>query len=168
MFSEKSNFEPTPERNLEEIRVVLGGVEDLENLPENPEIEDSENMERVDEENEIILCPVKFNYENLKSEIEKGKASLLLAKEGEGIVGFICFSKGEEVFIRLMWVSPEKRGKGVADKLIQNALNRAEGKKVSLDLWGKERGKKFFGKYGFKENPGGGHTNRLTREREDL
>jgi len=163
MIEESAELHPQP------TNIVFGDIEDIDQLPTDPQIESASKPETDDDELNIELGPTQFDYDNLRRELPLGKAKLLLAKDGTNVIGFIAYTTPEHTepnFIELMWVDPNQRSKGVADELLAKALQDLTAPEVSLDLWGQARAQRFFEKHGFVQNPGGNHTNRFTLKRD--
>ncbi len=140
------------ERNFENIKlpeITWGSVDDLENLPRDLGVEEREEEDEMG----IKLGALSFNYENLKGMIESEKSKLLVAKEGEDVVGFIVYTEKEDDtnFIEMMWVKKEYRSSGLASNILEVAMKSMEKSEISLNLRGGEDAEKFFGKHGFKK-----------------
>jgi ribosomal protein S18 acetylase RimI-like enzyme len=162
----KENLEVKIE-NEESYEIVFGTVDDIEGLPVNPEITGGDLYDDSDGLG-INLAPVKFNYENLKKELPLNTSKLLLSKDKEKVIGFVTYTTSSHQnpnFLEHLWVDTNYREKGVAKGLLEKTLSDLNGN-ISLNLRGGENAKKFFEKYGFVSNPGGGYMNRYTLKRE--
>ena len=137
------------------IQIIDGRVEDLDLLPRDLGMPSGANA-GVGEDFGIKMGQLEFVYDEIKEEMEAGKSRLRLIRgSNRDIDGFAVVTPGDDLnVIKMVWVKPDLRRKGLGEDLIRDAIEIAPSEKVLAYIWGGEPAIKLANKMGFTQENG--------------
>ena len=126
-----------------------GTVKDVDLLPKDLSM--PANSSKDTQFDKIIkFGPLEFDYSDVRLGLENGSKKLRIFKDGDKVAGFYVLTQKKEcLIINQLWVSDEYRGKGLGQKLVNDAISLVSHGMVVMDIWGGEPMMNLAKKMGF-------------------
>lgn len=150
--------------------VTDGDVTDFKLLPKDPVMPPTpETTSDVDNDFEVKVGPLYFDYEQVKQKCLKGESRLRLIKDNADglLLGFTVISPGESSStVDMIWVNPQCRMMGLGQRLLEDAIQILPDGEISMSVRGGEKMTRLVTKLGFTQQLNGNLLNHYSLQKK--